>query len=76
MESLRQIQFEELEAKRTFASAELQAGANANPWQPGRRQYKGRHGEIEVAYLSFDIFWDDRVNCTKSLLPRTFAIAE
>ncbi len=32
MESLQQIQFEELEAKRTFASAELQAGANANSW--------------------------------------------
>jgi GNAT superfamily N-acetyltransferase len=61
MES-QQIHFEELGAKRTFAAAELQARANGNPWQEGRRQFKAPLGEMEVAYLSFDAFWDDQIN--------------
>ena len=61
-ESQPQIRFEELGEERPFTSAELQARAKANPWKNGRKQYRVWLGEFEVAYLSFDVFWDDQVN--------------
>jgi GNAT superfamily N-acetyltransferase len=61
-ESQPQLRFEELGEERPFASAELQARAKGNPWKKGRKQYRVWLGESEAAYLSFDVFWDDRVN--------------
>lgn len=56
------LRFEELGPERTFASAELQDRANSNPWTKARQQYRVWCGEVEAAYLSFDIHWPDEIN--------------
>ncbi len=56
------FRFEELGSQRTFASAALQARANNNPWTKARKQYRVWFGEVEAAYLSFDIHWPAEIN--------------
>src|ERR1700722_1570167 len=72
MEFQGQIRFDELGPERTFASAELQTRASGNPWQRGRRQFRVLLSETEVAYLSFDVFWEDQVNLYEIFVASAF----
>lgn len=62
MHSARIFRFEELGSERIFALPELQARAEANPFGPGRKQYRVWLDKKEAAYLSLDTFWDDQLN--------------
>lgn len=61
-QSTKTIRFEELGIQRTFALADLQARADANPLTEHRKQYRVWMGDREAAYLSFDIAWEDQLN--------------
>jgi GNAT superfamily N-acetyltransferase len=70
MERAPEFRFEELGEVRKFSSTELQARADSNPLQDGRKQYLVKLGDREAAYLSFDVFWPDEVNLYEVFVAR------
>jgi GNAT superfamily N-acetyltransferase len=70
MEKAQEFQFEELGQERKFSSSELQARADGNPLQDGRKQYLVKLGDREAAYLSFDVCWPDEVNLYEVFVER------
>ena len=70
MEKAQEFRFEELGEEREFSSSELQARADSNPLQDGRKQYLVKLGDREAAYLSFDVFLPDEVNLYEVFVAR------
>ncbi|HYW67711.1 MAG TPA: GNAT family N-acetyltransferase [Candidatus Dormibacteraeota bacterium] len=70
MEKAQEFRFEELGEIRKFSSRELQARADSNPLQDGRRQFLVKLGDREAAYLSFDVFLPDEVNLYEVFVAR------
>jgi GNAT superfamily N-acetyltransferase len=54
--------FEQIGPQRQFSLSELQERADHNVWSKDRRQYRVWLGEQDVAFLTFDIFWEDQLN--------------